>query len=129
MFLTDGNVIEGFSFDDCTALTGDYIEQELVWKGDLSTINQPVKVWFELVDAELFSYKFEEKVKEEFIAGDVDGNGVVDAADLAVLKKVIAKLTPMDDPMVVNTDVDGDGKEIPDAADLAKLKKIIAKLD
>ena len=59
--------------------------------------------------------------------GDVNGDDSVDAADLALLKKVIAKLTPIDDPDVKNPDVDGVG-EIPDAADLALLKKIIAKL-
>ena len=55
------------------------------------------------------------------------GDGTVDAADLALLKKVIAKLTPIDDESVVNPDVDGEGST-PDAADLALLKKIIAKL-
>ena len=62
--LTDmnGNVLEGFSFADCKALTGDSIEQELKFKGNLSTINQPVKISFELINAELYSYKFEKQV-------------------------------------------------------------------
>lgn len=62
------------------------------------------------------------------IVGDVNGDGSRDAADLAVLKKVIAKLTAIDDPDVVNPDVDGSGG-FPNAADLAKLKKLIAKLE
>ncbi len=57
----DGNVIEGFGYDDCVALVGDEIAAELVWSGDLSTIDQPVKINFLLTDAELYSYKFEEK--------------------------------------------------------------------
>ncbi len=58
--LTDvnGTALEGFTYDDCTALTGDSIEQELTWTGDLLTIDQPVKISFELVNAELYSYKF-----------------------------------------------------------------------
>ena len=67
----DGNVIEGFSFADCTALTGDSIEQELKFSGDLSTINQPVKIAFELTNAELYSYKFEEKQEEVVTFGGV----------------------------------------------------------
>ena len=59
------------------------------------------------------------------LQGDVNGDGSRDAADLAVLKKVIAKLTAIDDPSVVSPDVDGSGG-FPDAADLAKLKKLIA---
>jgi hypothetical protein len=59
--------------------------------------------------------------------GDVNGDGSVDAADLALLKKVIAKLVSADDTSIVNPNVDGEGSE-PDAADLAMLKKIIAKL-
>ena len=61
------------------------------------------------------------------LKGDINGDNNVDAADLALLKKVIAKLIPIDDPSVKNPNVDGVGTE-PDAADLALLKKIIAKL-
>ena len=61
------------------------------------------------------------------LKGDVNGDNSVDAADLALLKKVIAKLTPIDSADVKNPNVDGQGTE-PDAADLALLKKIIAKL-
>lgn len=59
--------------------------------------------------------------------GDIDGDGNVNAADLALLKKVIAGLTAIDDESVVNPNVDGEGKT-PNAADLALLKKIIAGL-
>ena len=65
--------------------------------------------------------------EKEYKQGDINGDDAVDAADLALLKKVIAKLTPIDDDSVVNPDVDGEGST-PDAADLALLKKIIAKL-
>lgn len=61
------------------------------------------------------------------LIGDVNGDENVDAADLALLKKVIAKLVPINDTSIVNPNVDGEGSE-PDAADLAMLKKIIAKL-
>ncbi len=64
----------------------------------------------------------------DFIPGDVDGNGTVNATDLATLKKVIASLTPLDDPSVVYPDVDNSGSATPNAADLAQLKKIIAGL-
>ena len=64
----------------------------------------------------------------EFLQGDVNGDGEVDAADLALIKKVIAKLTPMDSEEVVNPNVDADAEGSVDAADLALLKKIIAKL-
>ena len=66
-------------------------------------------------------------VEEPAVEGDVDGNGITNAADLATLKKVIAGLTALDDPSVVNPDVDGTGG-LPNAADLAALKKLIAGL-
>lgn len=62
-----------------------------------------------------------------FLKGDVNGDDLVDAADLALLKKVISKLVSISDSNVKNPNVDGSGSE-PDAADLALLKKIIAKL-
>lgn len=62
------------------------------------------------------------------LVGDVDGDGARNAADLALLKKVIAGLTALDDPKVVAPDVDGSGGN-PNAADLAKLKKLIAGLE
>ena len=60
--------------------------------------------------------------------GSLDGDGAVNASDLAILKKVIAGLTSLDDKEVVNPDVDGDGTATPNAADLAVLKKKIAGL-
>ncbi len=70
----------------------------------------------------------EEFVDEPAVKGDVDGNGVVNASDLAMLKKVIAGLTALDDVTVINPDVDASGGN-PNAADLAMLKKIIAGLE
>ena len=68
-----------------------------------------------------------EFVEEPAVKGDIDGNGAVNVGDLAILKKVIAGLTALDDPTVINPDVDGTGGT-PNAADLATLKKIIAGL-
>ena len=70
----------------------------------------------------------EEFIEEPAVKGDIDGNGAVNAGDLAMLKKVIAGLTALDDPTVINPDVDGTGGT-PNAADLAALKKIIAGLE
>ena len=94
----NGNALEGFTYADCTALTGDSIEQELVFKGDLSKIDQPVKISFELTNAELYSYKFactnhnyddayDEECNNEGCShtreiGDVNGDGVYDIRDL-----------------------------------------------
>jgi hypothetical protein len=64
----------------------------------------------------------------DFIPGDVDGNGIVDVGDLAILKKAVAGLIGLDDPSVVNPDVDNNGDSMPDVVDLALLKKIIAHL-
>ncbi len=96
--LTDvnGNALEGFTYADCTALTGDSIEQELSWTGDLSTINQPVKINFELTNAELYSYKFacsEHEYQSEIdtdceLCGDnrdVNGDGEYDIRDLVYI--------------------------------------------
>ncbi len=69
----------------------------------------------------------EAATQEPALVGDVDGTGVVNAADLAMLKKVVAGLLALDDPTVINADVDGTGG-VPNAADLAALKKIVAGL-
>lgn len=120
----DGNVLEGFSFDDCSAITGDSIEQEIKFKGDLSAINQPVKICFELIDAKLYSYKFTNS-SQEVLTGDINADNAVNAADLAILKKVIAGITPLDAEEVKNYNVD-ENLGIPNASDLALLKKIVA---
>lgn len=65
--------------------------------------------------------------KSGYDAGDINGDYSINAADLALLKKVIAGLTPIDDEGVKNPDVDGEG-DTPNAADLALLKKKIAGL-
>lgn len=113
----DGNVIEGFGFDDCTALTGDSIEQEICFSGDLSKINQPVKVCFELTNAELYSYRFAEEV---FDAGDVNKDGEIDVCDLVALNNMITDGTAEATPV---NDLNGDGKA--DKLDLAEIRKLI----
>jgi hypothetical protein len=70
----------------------------------------------------------ESEVEPEYEQGDVNGDGSVDAADLALLKKVISGLTPIDNEDVKNPDVDLSGGK-PNAADLAALKKKIVGLD
>jgi hypothetical protein len=60
--------------------------------------------------------------------GDINGDGEINAADLALIKKVIAGLTPLDSEEVKDPDVDGVGGTTPNAADLAALKKKIAGL-
>jgi hypothetical protein len=61
----------------------------------------------------------------EFIRGDVDGDGNVNALDLAVMAKEIAGLNSEEEQQyVVNPDVNSDGAV--DALDFAILKRIIA---
>lgn len=57
----NGAPLEGFSADDCIALTGDSVKQTVKWKGghDLSELaGKPVQVQFFLKNAELFSMRF-----------------------------------------------------------------------
>ena len=55
-----GEVISGFSADNCNALVGDRIEQEITWKNaGVSTLKgQPVKIRFYLKDCDLYAYRF-----------------------------------------------------------------------
>ena len=69
-----------------------------------------------------------EKVGEEYKKGDINGDNNINAADLALLKKIVAGLTAIDDEEVKNIQVD-DNSGTPNAADLAALKKIVAGLD
>ena len=56
-----GNPIPGFTLADSTAVSGDEIEQVLSWSGgaDVGQLaGTPVRVLFELSDAELYSFHF-----------------------------------------------------------------------
>ncbi len=65
--------------------------------------------------------------EDGIVLGDVNGDGSANAADLALLKKVLAELIPLDSEEVKYPDVDSSGGT-PNAADLALLKKKIANL-
>lgn len=57
-----GQPIEGFALDDCDPIYGDSVDRPVVWKqgtqvSDLA--GRPVRLRFELRDADLFSFKFE----------------------------------------------------------------------
>lgn len=57
----DGKALPGFASADCTPITGDHIERHVSWKGgDLSRLaGKPVRVRFELNDADLFAFQFQ----------------------------------------------------------------------
>ncbi|MEX0675659.1 MAG: hypothetical protein WD063_01200 [Pirellulales bacterium] len=60
---TDGKPIEGFALADCPEIVGDRIEHVVRWKGggDLGQLaGRPVRLRFELKDADLYSLRFGE---------------------------------------------------------------------
>ncbi len=59
----NGKAIPGFTLDDCEELFGDTLERDVVWttQPNLAALkNRPVRLRFELRDADLFSYQFGE---------------------------------------------------------------------
>jgi hypothetical protein len=59
----DGKPIDGFTLADCTELRGDEIEKTVAWKAgeDTSALaGKPVRLRFELKDADLYSVQFRE---------------------------------------------------------------------
>lgn len=57
----DGKPLKGFSLADCKPLQGDSIKQAVVWSGgNLSSLaGNPVRVRFEVEEADVYSFKFE----------------------------------------------------------------------
>lgn len=59
---SDGKSLPGFAIDDCEPMFGDTIQRTVTWKqgGDLGALTgRPVRLRFELRDADLYSLKFE----------------------------------------------------------------------
>jgi hypothetical protein len=61
-----GAPLPGFALDDCPVMLGNFLEQPVVWK-DASALGslagQPIRLRFELQDAELFALRFAEGVQ------------------------------------------------------------------
>lgn len=59
----DGQALPGYTLADCQPITGDSIDQVVSWSGrDLSSIaGRPVRLLFELKDADLFALQFRER--------------------------------------------------------------------
>lgn len=65
----DGNAVAGYSLEDCPWIYGDFLDREVEWKrgdgvDDVTTdvsplAGKPVRLVFELKDADLYSLKFE----------------------------------------------------------------------
>ena len=59
----DGSAIEGYALTNCTPLIGDEIGQAVSWKGApgiAALAGKPVRLRFELKNADVFSYRFRE---------------------------------------------------------------------
>jgi hypothetical protein len=57
----DGKPLEGLTLADCPPLQGDAVDQSVTWKpsADLRKwAGKPVRLRFELKDADLFSFRF-----------------------------------------------------------------------
>jgi hypothetical protein len=57
-----GKPFPGFSLADCTPVTGDAIDHQVEWKGGglASLAGKPVRLKFELQNADLYAFKFGE---------------------------------------------------------------------
>lgn len=102
------------------------VERDMIINADTSLVGKSYIV----ITYKAFDLSFEITVVESLKPvekGDINCDAAVDAADLAILKKVIANLIPTDESLIKSSNVDGNGSE-PDAADLALLKKMIAGL-
>lgn len=56
-----GKPIPGFALDDCDVIYGDHIERPVAWAGRTelkSLVGKPVKLKFELKDADLYAIRF-----------------------------------------------------------------------
>lgn len=59
----DGKAMPGFALEDCSPIFGDSIERTVTWKtgNDVNALaGKPVRLRFELKDADLFAFKFSE---------------------------------------------------------------------
>jgi hypothetical protein len=58
---TDGKVIPGFSLDNCEPIYGDHIARTVTWSSETdlgSLAGKPIRLRFEMSDADLYSLKF-----------------------------------------------------------------------
>jgi hypothetical protein len=56
-----GKAIPGYSLDDCDVIYDDSIDRIVSWKGqsDISALaGKPIRILYELQDADVFSYRF-----------------------------------------------------------------------
>ena len=57
----EGKPLPGFTLDDCTPITGDFIGQPVAWKGGILPAPgaRPVRVHFALAGADLYAFQFQ----------------------------------------------------------------------
>ena len=58
---TDGKPLPGFSLEECNEIFGNSLKRSVTWKSDAKVgaiAGQPVRLRFELKDADLFSLRF-----------------------------------------------------------------------
>jgi len=54
-----GKPLRGFRLEDCEEIFGNELEKQVAWKGDVSKLQgKPVRLVFELRDADLFAFRF-----------------------------------------------------------------------
>ncbi len=104
-----------------------YNDQYTVSNVDMSTVGTKTVTVTSAYDNKTVTFDITVGEDITYQKGDINGDNVINAADLALLKKIIAGFVSADDEEVKNIVVD-DNLGVPNASDLALLKKMIAGL-
>ena len=104
------------------------IEGETEKSLTVSNITEDAEYYCQVTDCygTTMGASFNITVKEDYLLGDVNGDGEVDARDLTALARHVAKIQTLDKQYWAAADVTGD--DAIDASDLTKLARFVAKI-
>lgn len=96
-----GMPIPGFELSAMQPLSGDSLWEEVSWgRSSVSTLlGQPIQLYFELMDADLFALQFD-AIPESGVVGDYNNDGLVGIADYTLWRNNLGSITALaNDPI------------------------------